>query len=45
MDVVSERIVNRTFERDNVDANQWTHNVAIVHAVAGYENSERIVLL
>ena len=42
VDVVSERIVNRTFERDNVDANQWTHNVAIVHAVAGYENSERI---
>ena len=42
VDVVSERIVNRTFMTDGVNETNWTHNVAIVHAVAGYENSERI---
>ena len=42
VDVVSERIVNRTFMIDAVHSSNWTHNVAIVHAVAGYENSERI---
>ena len=42
VDVVSERIINRAFECDGVNRAQWTHEVAIVHAVAGYENSERI---
>ncbi|MBL91203.1 MAG: hypothetical protein CMH56_05230 [Myxococcales bacterium] len=42
VDVVADRIINRTFEVDGLKRKNWAQNTVVLHAVAGPNNSERI---